>query len=405
MRKLRLLAFTMGLCFAFDAVAADQISVYAAGSLRGPLTEAAQSFEQKSGVKVDFVFGASGLLKDRIDRGEVADVFASANTEHPQALAANGKLLVPQIFARNQMCALASPGVEVASATLLDRILSTDIKLGTSTPKADPAGDYAWKVFEKAEKLRPGAYATLSAKALKLTGGPESPSPPQNRSGYGELVATGKADIFLLYCTSAMIAVREQPQLKQVVLPRSLAVSADYGIGIAKNARVGARGFVDFLASDEGQKIFARFGFARVAGSGLTIQLPSKPAQHLQFSELQKLEPFSVSATSHATTHEWTGTKLLTLLESAGFKFEKPPGGGASVRQYVIVESDDGYKVVFSMGELDPIIKSSPPMVAWRQDGKPLNADEAPLRLIVAGDPRSARQVRKISRISVGQVD
>jgi ABC-type molybdate transport system substrate-binding protein len=32
-------------------------------------------------------FGASGLLKDRIQAGERADVFASANMEHPQALA------------------------------------------------------------------------------------------------------------------------------------------------------------------------------------------------------------------------------------------------------------------------------------------------------------------------------
>lgn len=93
------------------------------------------------------------------------------------------------------------------------------------------------------------------------------------------------------------------------------------------------------------------------------------------------------------------------MLESAGFKFEKPSGGGASVRQYLILEADDGYKVVFAMGELDPIITTSPPMVAWRQDGKPLSADEAPLRLIVAGDPRGARQVRKISRITVGQTD
>ena len=405
MRALLWLGIAMSLSASLNAVAVDQISVYAAGSLRGPLTEAAQSFEQKTGVKVVLVFGASGLLKDRIEKGEVTDVFASANTEHPQALAASGKMLTPQIFARNQMCALASPKVEVTSATLLDRMLSAGVKLGTSTPRADPAGDYAWKVFERAEKLVPGAYATLNANALKLTGGPDSPPPPKDRSGYGELVASGQADIFLLYCTSAMVAVREQPQQKQIALPRSLAVSADYGVAVAKNARVGAQGFVDYLLSDEGQKTFVRYGFARVAASGLTIQLPSKPAQELQLSDIQKLDPFKVSATSHGTTHEWQGAKLLTLLESAGFKFEKPPGGGASVRQYLILESDDGYKVVFAMGELDPIIKTSPPMVAWLQDGKPLAANEAPLRLIVAGDPRGARQVRKISRITVGQVD
>lgn len=385
--------------------AAGQISVYAAGSLRGPLTEAAQSYEQASGVKVALVFGASGLLKERIEKGETADVFASANTEHPQALAASGRMATPVTFTRNRMCALSAPTIEVTSATLLDRMLQSGIKLGTSTPKADPAGDYAWKIFEKAEKIVPGAFANLSTKALKLTGGPDSPPPPKDRSGYGELVATGKADIFLLYCTSALQAVKEQPQLRQVALPHSLAVSADYGVAIAKNAGSGAQGFVDYLVSNAGQKSFARFGFARVAGSHLTIQLPSWQARQLSYADIQKLEPFNVSAKAHGKSHEWQGTKLITLLESAGFKFEKPSGGGASVRQYLILEADDGYKVVFAMGELDPIITTSPPMVAWHQDGKPLSADEAPLRLIVAGDPRGARQVRKISRITVGQFD
>ncbi|MEQ1518853.1 MAG: extracellular solute-binding protein [Usitatibacteraceae bacterium] len=366
MRALRILATAMSISAAFTASAADEISVYSAGSLRGPLTVAAKAYERNAGVKV------------RIEKGEAADVFASANTEHPQALAASGRMATPQIFTRNQMCALASPKIEVTSATLLERMLKADVKLGTSTPKSDPAGDYAWKVFEKAEKLEPGAFATLDAKALKLTGGPNSPPPPADRSGYGELVATGKADIFLLYCTSAMIAAREQPQLKQISLPRSLAVSADYGVAVAKSARAGAQGFVDYLVSEEGQQTFTRFGFARVAGSGLTILLPSKPAQHLKFADVQKLEPFKVSATTHGVSHEWQGTKLLTLLESAGFKFEKPTGGGASVRQYLVLESDDGYKVVFAMGEIDPILKTSPPMVAWLRDGKPLSADEAP---------------------------
>jgi ABC-type molybdate transport system substrate-binding protein len=385
--------------------AAGQINVYAAGSLRGPLTEAAQAYEQASGVKVVLVFGASGLLKERIEKGESADVFASANTEHPQALADSGRMATPVTFTRNQMCALAAPAIAVTSETLLDRMLQNSVKLGTSTPKADPSGDYAWKVFEKAERVSPGAFASLSAKALKLTGGPDSPPPPKDRSGYGELVATGKADIFLLYCTSAVQAVKDQTQLRQIALPRSLAVWADYGVAIAKNANPGAQGFVDYLVSDAGQKSFARFGFARVAGSRLTIQLPSGQTREISHADIQKLEPFKVSAKAHCKSHEWQGTKLLTLLESADIKFEKPSGGGASVRQYLILEGDDGYKVVFAMGELDPIMTTSPPMVAWLQDGKPLSADEAPLRLIVAGEPRGARQVRKISRITVGQID
>ena len=55
-----------------------------------------------------------------------------------------------------------------------------DLKLGTSTPRADPSGDYAWEVFRKADAIRPGAFATLSHKALQLTGAPSSVTAPSS---------------------------------------------------------------------------------------------------------------------------------------------------------------------------------------------------------------------------------
>lgn len=60
-------------------VAQTSVPVYAAGSLRAPLTEAARAFEStRPGTKIEFVFGASGLLRDRIRAGKPAQVFATA---------------------------------------------------------------------------------------------------------------------------------------------------------------------------------------------------------------------------------------------------------------------------------------------------------------------------------------
>ena len=43
-------------------------------------------------------------------------------------------------------------------------------KVGTSAPKADPSGDYAFEIFRKAEASRSGAQTVLENKALQLTG-------------------------------------------------------------------------------------------------------------------------------------------------------------------------------------------------------------------------------------------
>jgi ABC-type molybdate transport system substrate-binding protein len=82
------------------------VKLYSAGSLRDSLTEVAESFNEKYGIPVETRFGPSGLTREFIEQefsetGKSADVFASADIENPQTL----------------------------------------IKLGTSTPIADPSGN------------------------------------------------------------------------------------------------------------------------------------------------------------------------------------------------------------------------------------------------------------------------
>src|SRR5262245_19179820 len=140
-------------------MAEDVVRLYAAGSLRAVMTEIGAEFARSGGAKVESEFGASGLLRDRIAKGAPAGVVASANMEHPLSLAQSGRAGPVALFARNRLCALVAPDVAVTPDMLLERMLDPKVKLGTSTPKADPSGDYAWQVFEKAEKLKPGAFA------------------------------------------------------------------------------------------------------------------------------------------------------------------------------------------------------------------------------------------------------
>jgi molybdate transport system substrate-binding protein len=247
------------------AIAAEPVMLYAAGSLRTALTEVAVAFEAASGQKVQAKYGASGLLKDEIAGGARAEVFASANMEHPQALAAAGKSGPVVLFARNRLCALVRPGLAVEPATLLDRMLDPNVKLATSTPRADPSGDYAWEVFRKADKLRPGAFAALEKKALQLVGGPNSPTAPPGRALYGMLMAEGKADIFLTYCTNAREAQAQNPDQQVVALPDELAVGADYGLTVLAGASPQAYQFAMFVLSTDGQRILAKHGFAAPA--------------------------------------------------------------------------------------------------------------------------------------------
>lgn len=240
---------------------APAIRLHAAGSLRAALDELAGQFGQREKLRVERTYGPSGLLRERIAKGEPAEVFASANMQHPAALAEAGQSVEPLPFARNLLCALTRQDLGVQTADVLDRMIDPALKLGTSTPKADPSGDYAWTLFEKAEALRPGARQALETKALKLTGGPDSPAAPPGRNVYGSLVAGGQADIFLTYCTNALLAVREFPGLVSVELPADLSVGALYGLTVMRDAPAEAWRLAWFILSEEGQAILGRYGF------------------------------------------------------------------------------------------------------------------------------------------------
>ncbi|RZI78467.1 MAG: extracellular solute-binding protein [Variovorax sp.] len=257
----------MTLAVASLSVGAQQatITVFAAGSLRGPVTLAAKAFEQAHpGTRVALSFGASGLLRDRIVGGDKADVFASANMEHPQSLGAAGGYGPTRAFARNALCALVRPGLAVTRETLVATMLDPAVKLGTSTPKADPSGDYAFELFERVERTGAGpagSEKTLAAKALQLTGGPNSPPPPADRNVYGMLVATGQADVFLTYCTNAVIARAEEPSLQRIDVPSAINVSAEYGLTVREDAAAAARSFADALVGGAGQDALRKAGF------------------------------------------------------------------------------------------------------------------------------------------------
>lgn len=243
-----------------------QLTVYAAGSLKGALTGIAQDYEAApGGTKVKLVFGASGLLRDRLQRGEAADVFASANMEHPQSLAAAGKARAAVRFTRNRLCVLASPGFSLQGRELVERLLDPQVRVGTSTPKADPAGDYAFALFDRVEAsgaAPAGSAAALKAKALQLTGGPNSPPPPADRSAYGALMAAGQADVFLTYCTNVQTARAEVPGLQVLEIPERINVAADYGTTVLEPASPAALRFAEYLLSPPAQQRLRTLGFA-----------------------------------------------------------------------------------------------------------------------------------------------
>lgn len=248
--------------------AAPAIIVYSAGSMSGALAAITRQYTIESGQKVELVTGPAGLLLDKIEHGAKADIFVSANVAHPQRLTVEGKAAPTVVFARNRLCAHARPDVGLTTGHLLDKLLDPSVKIGTSTPKADPGGDYAWAMFAKADAVRPGATQTLEAKADQVVGGPVAPQIPAGRNAVKYFLATRRIDVFIGYCSSH--ETTPDPALTQVELPPELGIAADYGMTVLEMpqtvaTRNAAYRLAMYLMSPEAQDVLTRYGFTPVA--------------------------------------------------------------------------------------------------------------------------------------------
>ena len=165
----------------------------AACAARSPTSQ--QAFEAAGGRKVQAKFGASGLLKDEIAAGAKAEVFASANMEHPQALAKRGKQWAGGAFRAQQICALVRPGSRSTSAIAAGSHARSAGEARHLDAESRSFGRLRLGGIPQGRQLKPGAYSTLDAKALQLPAARQPDAPP-GRTIYGTLVAQGAAPIF-----------------------------------------------------------------------------------------------------------------------------------------------------------------------------------------------------------------
>jgi hypothetical protein len=108
----------------------------------------------------------------------------------------------------------------------------------------------------------------------------------------------------------------------------------------------------------------------------------------------------SVTANEHDTPAHFDGVPLAALLTMAGIQLGDKLRG-PRLAEALLVEAADGYKVVFALAEIDPAFATREIIVADKRDGKPLDAKEGPLRIVVPGDKRPARWIRQITAMKV----
>lgn len=220
--------------------------VYAASSLREPFTELAKGFEAAHpGVSVRLQFAGTQQLRMQLEHGARADVFASADHAHMEALRSAGHVEAPEVFARNV------PVVIVATES------AGRISHFEALPEAE-------RIVLGAAEVPIGRY---TAQVLK-NAGPAFESGVRARVVSEELnvkqvlhrVLLGEADAGIVYRSDLP---KDPAVLSWFEVPARFAVIAEYPHAVVKGGRQPelARAWMTWVGSEAGRRALEQSGF------------------------------------------------------------------------------------------------------------------------------------------------
>lgn len=228
------------------------LTVFAAASLTDAFTEIGENFQAANpGVTVTFNFAGSQALRTQIEEGAPADIFASASGKEMDA-AIEGKFIAAdakQVFLTNKLVVIL-PADNPAGLEKLEDLTNSGVKIVLAAEEV-PVGNYARQALD----LMNGSFgADFKDKVLANVVSNED-----NVKQVVSKVQLGEADAGIVYTSDAVAA----PELKSIEIPTELNVIAKYPIAPlveSENADL-AQAFIDYVLSDEGQALLAKWGF------------------------------------------------------------------------------------------------------------------------------------------------
>jgi molybdate transport system substrate-binding protein len=219
------------------------ITVSAAASLTESFTTIRQDFTaEHPDAEVVLNFGSSGALSTQIAEGAPAAVAAFADTA-PMTSLADADMLdgAPEVFARNQLVIVTTPGNPEGIESLVDL---ADVGVVSLCVDTAPCGRFADQIL---------ADAGVSIPVGNVTRGTDVRS---------TLAAVSKGDAVaaIVYVTDAAAA---GDAVDTVEIPAEQNVVAEYPIAVVTGSEDTelARAFVAYVLSDRGQAVLADAGF------------------------------------------------------------------------------------------------------------------------------------------------
>jgi molybdate transport system substrate-binding protein len=227
----------------------SRLHVFAASSLTEAFQELEGAFESADDdTDVRLAFGGSQALRLQIEQGAPADVFASADATHMDALVRAGRIVQSDPFAHSELAVVVPLDNPAQIESFADLPRAHRLVLGVPTV---PVGRYSRELLQRAaESFGPEFRAQVLAHVV---------SEESNVRLVRAKVELGEADAAIVYRTD----VTASSGVKLIPIPAVLNVRADYYMGIVEgspHAQLAHR-WIAYVRSEEGRHILTKHGF------------------------------------------------------------------------------------------------------------------------------------------------
>jgi len=230
---------------------AQTLRVAAAADLQFAMNDLSSQYEKKTGAKVTISYGSSGNFRAQIENGAPFDIFFSADAMYPQQLVtagvADAKSLTVYAQGHLVLWAPKDENLRIADKGLEALKDSRIVKIAIANPEHAPYGRAAVAALQNA-----GLYDQSKSKLVL----------GENISQAAQFVQTGNAQVGLIalsltYAESMKGGDRwEIPSnLYPPILQSAVIIQASPN-------KAAANAFLDFVKSEEGRKVLAKYGFS-----------------------------------------------------------------------------------------------------------------------------------------------
>lgn len=230
------------------SAAVQNLTVSAAVSLKNAFNELGGLYQSQTGKKVEFNYGASGVLQKQIETGAPVDVFASAGASQMNALAAQNLIdaATRRDFARNTLVLIVPSEAKLTVTAFADLARADVRKIAVGNPKTVPAGQYTQQVFEKN-----GLQNSLSAKLILA----------EDVRQVLDYVVRGETDAGIVYASDAQSAGARVRVA--ATAPEDSHEPILYPLAVVRDSRQkeAAQAFINLVTSAAGQSILRKYGF------------------------------------------------------------------------------------------------------------------------------------------------